>query len=245
MNNLLVIIPAWNEAGAIASVIQKTHSTLPKADILVVNDSSSDNTAEIARQNNAVVLDLPINLGVGGAMRAGFVYAVQNSYEYVVQVDADGQHDPQDIPRLLEKAKQGADIVIGARFAGRGSYSAKGPRKWAMSILAFVMSKYGKIQLTDVTSGFKMYSRRAFTFFSTNYPAEYLGDTIEALMMGLRLGMKVEQVPVAMHARAVGTPSQSPIRAAIYLFRAILSLAVGIISPIPVELKRNIDHGAV
>ena len=139
-HDLLVIIPAWNEEESVGGVVQSVRECVPRADVLVVSDGSRDGTAAAARKAGADVLDLKINLGVGGAMRAGFVYAVDNGYRTAVQVDADGQHNPADIPALVERIEKGADIVIGSRFAGVGKYRSRGPRRWAMKILASVLS---------------------------------------------------------------------------------------------------------
>ncbi|QOR48715.1 glycosyltransferase family 2 protein [Trueperella pecoris] len=227
---VLVIVPAWNEQDSISRVIASIHHSLPEADCIVVNDGSTDNTSRRAREAGADVLDLPINLGVGGAMRAGLRYALNHGYRYAIQVDADGQHDPRYIHDMLAEAEKGFDVVIGARFSGVGTYHAYGPRRWAMILLAKIMSRLAGTKLTDVTSGFKLYSRRSLTLFSENYPAEYLGDTIEALVIGIRTGLRVTQVGVEMNKRLAGTPSHSPIKAAIYLFRAFLALAIALVS---------------
>jgi glycosyltransferase involved in cell wall biosynthesis len=157
--NTLVVIPAFNESEVVATVIREVleHTDF---DVLVVDDGSSDNTAEVASQAGAQVARLPFNLGVGGAMRTGFVFAVENGYRNVVQVDADGQHNPSDLHALVA-ALDGADLVLGARFAGVGSYDVTGPRKWAMRLFAAVLSKTCKTRLTDTTSGFKASGPRA------------------------------------------------------------------------------------
>jgi len=178
------------------------------------------------------VLDLPLNLGVGGAMRAGYKYAHRNGYDVACQLDSDGQHDPAEVPRLLAAmADQGADVVIGARFAGTGTYSVRGPRKWAMRLLSVVLSRVVGTRLTDTTSGFKASNRRAIALFARDYPAEYLGDTVESLVISARAGLKVTQVGVEMRARAAGTPSHHPAKAAIFLGRAILALLVALSRP--------------
>jgi glycosyltransferase involved in cell wall biosynthesis len=139
---MLVIVPAWNEEATLPSVVAEIHETVPGADVLVVNDGSTDRTATVARTTGASVLDLPINLGVGGAMRAGYKYAHRSGYDLAVQLDADGQHDPREITELVRRMREtSADLVIGARFAGRGSYQVRGPRKWSMKLLAAVLSR--------------------------------------------------------------------------------------------------------
>ncbi|MEU7021821.1 glycosyltransferase family 2 protein [Streptomyces sp. NPDC046203] len=232
---VLIIMPAWNEADGVADVIKEVHTTLPGADILVVDDGSGDDTAAVARRAGATVMRLPYNLGVGGAMRAGYRYASDRSYDVTVQVDADGQHDPRDVPELIERLDAGADLVVGARFAGTGAYDARGPRRWAMLVLAFWLSRMSKTRLTDVTSGFRASGRDLIDVFARWYPVEYLGDTVESTIAVVRAGYRVEQVPVAIRPRAAGTPSQSPLKAGLYLGRIgmilLLSLSRSSLGP--------------
>jgi len=239
---LLVVIPAWNEQETIADVVVEVRRTLPNVDILVVNDGSTDLTSDAAAGSGATVLDLPINLGVGGAMRAGYAYAFRRGYPRVVQLDADGQHDPASVPALLETMeRESADIVIGARFAGVGDYTVRGPRRWSMHLLSFVLSRVAGTRLTDTTSGFKLCGRTAIRLFATNYPAEYLGDTIESLVIASRAGLVVRQVGVTMRPRAGGTPSQGALMSAAFLVRAVLALVVALSRPNePIPLERAV-----
>lgn len=239
VTRLLVVIPAWNEELALPGVLDElaelrgTASGLPpRTDVLVVSDGSRDRTVEVARERGVAVLDLPINLGVGGAMRAGFKYAYRRGYDAVVQLDADGQHDPRAIPDLLAAAaEQDADVVIGARFAGAGTYTARGPRRAAMRVLSVVLSRVARTRLTDTTSGFKLAGSRALPLFAADYPAEYLGDTVESLVLASRAGLRITQVPVAMRPRQGGRPSHGPLRAAIFLLRAMLALVIALSRP--------------
>ncbi|HEV7906646.1 MAG TPA: glycosyltransferase family 2 protein [Pseudonocardiaceae bacterium] len=231
---VLIVLPALNEEHNIEKVVNEVKAELPDAGVLVVDDGSSDNTAVRARTSGAEVARLVVNLGVGGAMRTGFRYAVRHGYDVVVQVDADGQHDPSEVQSLLTELGN-ADLVIGARFAGRGDYVAKGPRRWAMKVFALVISRLAHTRLTDVTSGFKAAGPRAVRLFARHYPAEYLGDTLESLVMATRAGLVVRQVPVAMRARAGGRPSTSPVRAAVYLARASLALLLALVRRKPVD----------
>ena len=225
---VLVILPAWNEADSIAEVIAEIRGELPGVDILVVDDGSADATSAIAIAAGAIVATLPYNLGVGGAMRTGYRYAHDHDYDVALQVDADGQHDPRYVPKLID-ALDDANLVIGARFAGEGSYRVRGPRQWAMSMLSLVLSRLAHTRLTDTTSGFKAVDRKLIAMFAHWYPAEYLGDTIEALVRVTRSGYRVTQIPVAMRTRMAGTPSASPFKAALYLFRAFLVLLLALI----------------
>lgn len=224
---VLVVLPAWNEAASLPAVLTEIREHLPTVDVVVVNDGSADQTSAVARAHGVEVLDLPFNLGVGGAMRAGFRYALVNGFDAVVQVDADGQHDPQDVPRLVERLAE-ADVVIGARFSDRGDYEVRGPRRWAMRVLAGVLSRLSRTRLTDTTSGFRAAGPRAVRLFAVHYPAEYLGDTVESLVIAVRSGLSVEQVGVSMRERSAGRPSQGTLKATVYLLRACLALAISL-----------------
>lgn len=225
---ILVVVPAWNEERTVADLVCEVLETSPHVDVLVVDDGSWDETAAVARSAGAQVCRLPFNLGVGGAMRAGYRHALRNRYDVVVQVDADGQHDPAYLDKLVAGLDH-ADVVIGARFAGEGDFPARGPRRWAMAVLARLVSRLAGTRLSDVTSGFRAANRTAIAVFATYYPTEYLGDTVESLVIALRNGCRVEQVPVAMRARAAGRGSQTPARATVYLLRAVLALGLALV----------------
>ena len=227
VQRVLVVLPAWNEEHSLPGVLAEIHEHLPDVGVLVVNDGSADATSAVARRHGAAVLDLPFNLGVGGAMRAGFRYAIEQRYDIVVQVDADGQHDPRDVPRIVAQLAH-HDVVIGARFAGSGEYAVRGPRRWAMQVMAGTISRMAGTKLTDTTSGFRGAGPRAVRLFAVHYPAEYLGDTVESLIIALRSGLSVDQVGVSMRERTGGRPSQSPVKAGIYLLRACLALLISL-----------------
>ena len=210
---VLVIMPAWNEGAVVGSTVREVLHANARYDVLVVNDGSTDSTAEEAAAAGATVLNLPFNLGVGGAMRAGFKYAQRLGYAQVIQVDSDGQHDPRNIDEVLA-GLQHADISIGARFADRGEYKVTGPRKWAMQLLAKVISGLAKTRLTDVTSGFRAANERAVAQYLDHYPAEYLGDTIDSLVVPSAPAARSRRCPWRCgHARAASqatTPSRPP-----------------------------------
>lgn len=230
----LIIMPAWNEEETVGATIRELRESAPWADLLVVDDGSTDSTSRLATEAGASVLVLPYNLGVGGAMRAGYKYARRFGYQRAIQVDADGQHDPKDIQAVLEGLAD-ADISIGARFADKGTYTVHGPRRWAMIFLATVISRLAGTRLTDVTSGFRAANRRAIEQYCEHYPAEYLGDTIDSLVVALRSGLTVTQVGVEMRPRQGGTPSNNPVKAAIYLMRSIFALFIAM-------TRRPVDH---
>lgn len=230
--SLLIIVPAWNEEASVGGVVTELLEVIPYADVLVVNDGSTDRTSAVARAAGATVLDLPINLGVGGAMRAGYKYAYRMGYARAVQHDADGQHDPLNIEKMLAAMdEQQADIMIGSRFAGVGRYRVHGPRRWAMRMLSVVLSIVARTRLTDTTSGSRACNQAAIRLYAGDYPAEYLGDTVESIVIAARAGLKIRQIGVSMRPRAAGRPSQSPFRATAYLARAMLALIVALSRP--------------
>jgi hypothetical protein len=165
-------------------------------------------------------------------MRVGYRYADDRGYDCVLQVDGDGQHDPSQARQLLE-ALAGADLVIGARFAGTGDYDVRGPRRWSMRLLAVVLSRWTGVRLTDTTSGFRATGPRATRLFARHYAAEYLGDTVEAIVLASKAGLTIAQVPVGMRRRMTGRPSAHPLRATLYLGRVLLALVLAAVRRFP------------
>lgn len=223
--DVLVVIPAFNEEANVAAVI--TDVKREGYDALVVDDGSTDRTGEVAELAGAVVLRLPVNLGVGGALRCGFRFAVVNGYATVVQCDADGQHDPGEIPQLLEAMEdRHAELVIGSRFtAGRPRDVGLG-RRLAMAQLARTASRETGAQITDATSGFRAIGGRLLGSFAANYPSEYLSDTVEALARAGRGGYTVAEVAVRMRPRSSGVSSASTVTSIWYVIRVMAALRV-------------------
>lgn len=224
---LLVAIPAWNEAATVGTVVTDLRSLVPDADILVVDDGSTDSTALEARAAGAMVVVLPFNVGVGGAMRTAFLHAHRSDYDAVVQVDADGQHDPASVVDLVA-ALSTASLVVGSRFTPGSEYRVRGPRRWAMLMLSVVLSRVARTRLTDTTSGFRAADRSAVRLFARHYPAEYLGDTIDSLVIAARAGLTICEIPVLMRVRQGGRASHAPFKATLYLGRSVLALAVAL-----------------
>lgn len=225
MYKVLIAIPAWNEEPSLPAVIRSVASHRPDAEILVVDDGSTDKTAHVAAEAGATTVSLPFNVGVGGAMRTAFLYAVRNGYDVVVQVDADGQHEPAELDELIN-GLQVADIVVGNRFHANSTYAVRGPRRWAMKMLGFWLSRMAGAPISDPTSGFRSAGPRAVQLFAVNYPAEYLGDTVGSLSIAIRHGLSVGQAPVTMYFREHGRPSKNALWSALYLGRASLALVV-------------------
>ena len=216
-------IPAWNEQGSIADVIAKVREHRPDAGILVVDDGSTDETARLAAQAGADVVSLPFNVGVGGAMRTAFLYAQRHGYRALVQVDADGQHDPADLDRVLDGLGE-ADVVVGTRFHPDSMYFVGGPRRWAMVLLSKTLSRMNRGTISDPTSGFRSAGPRAIDLFAVEYPADYLGDTVGSLSIAIRRGLVIHEVPVTMYFRQTGRPSKNALWSALYLGRATLAI---------------------
>ena len=226
--DVLVAIPAWNEQGSIADVIAKVREHHPESGILVVNDGSTDLTAVAALESGAFVASLPFNVGVGGAMRTAFLFAQREGYQALVQVDADGQHDPADLEKLIH-GLDSADIVVGTRFHPESMYFVGGPRRWAMVLLSKALSRMNKGTISDPTSGFRAAGPKAIELFAVNYPAEYLGDTVGSLSIAIRHGLVIDEAPVTMYYRAVGRPSKNALWSALYLGRASLALVATVL----------------
>lgn len=219
----LVAIPAWNEQGSIADVIAKVKQHRPDAAVLVVDDGSTDSTAELAEQAGAAVVSLPFNVGVGGAMRTAFLYAKREGFGALVQVDADGQHDPADLDNVLDGLAT-ADVVVGTRFHPNSTYFVGGPRRWAMRLLSLSLSRMNKGTISDPTSGFRSAGPRAIELFAHEYPADYLGDTVGSLAIAIRRGLVIHETPVTMYFRQTGRPSKNALWSALYLGRASLAI---------------------
>jgi len=222
---ILVIVPAYNEEGSVEKVIEEVRTHLSKADILIVNDGSTDHTSEKARACGAVVLDLPFNLGIGGAMQAGYQYAKEKGYDIAVQVDADGQHNPKEIPKLLHalEAKK-VDVAIGSRFIGDSGYRSSTMRRVGISILSYVISMIVRQKITDPTSGFRAANRRTIQLFASEYPQDYPEPEVVVLLHQCHL--KMVEVPVGMSERYSGESSITKIRSIYYMVKVLLAIFV-------------------
>ena len=222
----IVIVPAFNEVECIAGVVDDVRSAGYR--VVVVDDGSSDRTAAAAGAAGAVVIRLPINLGVGGAMRTGFRYAVDHCAPCVIQVDADGQHEPGQIEALLaELERSDADLVIGSRFASGGTYEMSVVRRWCIGVLAAAIRRSGGIAVTDPTSGFRAIRSPLLEAFAVDFPQSYLGDTFEATLVAARQGYRITEVPVTMRQRQGGSPSADLFGLVRAMTRALTILLTG------------------
>ena len=207
MTGVVVVIPAFDEEACVGDVVTAVRGH--GYDCVVVDDASTDRTVEVADQAGAVVIRLPINLGVGGALRAGFRYAVDAGANTVVQVDGDGQHPAELIRTLLERLDEGDfDMVVGSRFAPGGVPSPQSRlRRAAIGVLSTTLRRRGGVTISDPTSGFRAIRDPLLRAFATDFPHHYLGDTFEALLVASRRGYRIAEIPVVMHARQGGQPS--------------------------------------
>lgn len=220
-----VIIPAFNEAQALPGVLFSLHEEVPHHDIIVIDDGSTDMTASVAQDAGATCLSLPFNLGIGGALRLGFRYVVNEGYEQAYQFDADGQHEPSQIPALLA-ALDGADMAIGSRFAGDTDYQVGWTRNLAMGMLRWLVGRLSGQTFSDTSSGFRAFRRPVLELFASEYPVEYM-DSVEALILATGRGFQVVEVPVSMAGRSAGEPSNRNLRLVYHFVRVLIVLLAG------------------
>lgn len=224
-NNLAVIIPAYNEAERIASTIADIRK-FSNADIIVVNDGSTDNTVSEAKAAGAAVLDLPFNLGYGAALQTGLKYALKKGYEFTVQMDADGQHDPSAIQSLIKPVLDSEiDIAVGSRFLSGGDYKAPFIRRVGMLFFAFIASIFTGKRVTDPTSGFQALNRKVMEFYASDaYPVDY--PDADVIIMLHRRGIKFGEIPVTMKMAVGKVSMHSGLKPFYYTFKMLLSILV-------------------
>jgi glycosyltransferase involved in cell wall biosynthesis len=227
-NNLsrktLIIVPAYNEEGSISRVVTNIREHVPSADILVVNDGSKDRTARKARESGAMVINLPYNMGIGGAVQSGFLFAKEKGYHVAVQVDGDGQHPARDIPRLVASLDDGADVSIGSRFVQATGYRPPLIRALGIRIFSFLVSLIVGRRVYDTTSGFRAINRKAILLLTESYPHDY--PEVEALITLHRHGLRFVEVPVEMNRRQEGKSSISAAAAVYYMLKVTLAILV-------------------
>lgn len=228
MNRLLILIPAYNEQGAIAGVVQEVHSVLPGVDILVVDDASEDDTVGTARRAGAQVLSLPHHLGLGGGVQAGYRLAFELGYDYVIRVDGDGQHDPRDIPKMFEVLQgQDCEMVIGSRYVNGKGPSFGFTRSLGIQFFRAVLRPILGKTVHDPTSGFVGVNRRALALFSRSFPLEY--PEIEALVVLQRRRFRFLEVPCHMRPRTTGKSTITALRSLYYIVHVLLGVFVNVL----------------
>lgn len=230
MSRYLAIVPAHNEAEAISATVAEIHQWAPEFDVVVVDDGSTDATALCAQAAGATVLRLPFNLGIGGAMQTGYVYAQEYGYDVAVQVDGDGQHDARHVRELLAwlRAHPGVDMVVGSRFLmpENGGYRSSRPRRAGIGIFSWLVSLITRQRVTDPTSGFRMINRRAIRLFARDYPHDY--PEVEAILLMHAHRLRSCEVPVQMRPRTSGTSAISSTKPVYYMIKVLLAVFIGL-----------------
>jgi glycosyltransferase involved in cell wall biosynthesis len=235
----LAIVPALNEAGSIESVIREIRAEDPDFEVLVVDDGSTDNTAALAEAAGARVVRLPFNLGIGGAVQTGLQYAREHDFGIAVQIDADGQHDPTQLPQLLAPLVAGeADVVVGSRFLGERNYEAPFVRRIGIRVFAAIISAVVGQPLTDTSSSFRAFGRRAIAYFSRDYPHGFV-ESVEATVIAARCGLRLKEVPVVMRQRLMGQSSLTLPISIYYSIKVLVAVFVGIFRRSAYELKEE------
>jgi glycosyltransferase involved in cell wall biosynthesis len=228
-SRVVVIIPAYNEEDSLSHVIDNVRASAPFADIVVVNDGSVDETASIARARRVILLDLPYNLGIGGAVQTGYQFAVEQGYDVAVQVDGDGQHPAEEIPKLLSVLRTGqADMAIGSRFvSGCSGYQVPFARLVGIKILSAFIFLLSRQRITDPTSGFRAVNRNAIRLLARMYPRDYPEPEVVVLLY--RAGHSIAEVPVKMNQRVGGTSSITLLGGLFYVVKVLLAIAIDIV----------------
>ena len=227
-NDVLVVVPAFNEAASIGQVLDGIQSH--GFQVLVIDDGSTDETSVVAHQKNAIVLSLSLNIGVGGALRCGFRYAVENGFTAVIQCDADGQHLPSHLDDLVEATNRtDAHMMIGSRFGSeKTTHDPSLLRRFAMLVLSKVAQHATKYRITDSTSGFRLIQQPLLGELATHLPAYYLGDTFETVVVAGRAGYHVEEIGVAMAPRKHGASSSGNFRSIVLIGKVLTTVLLGI-----------------
>jgi len=223
---ILVIIPALNEEKTVRSIIHGIRTFLPRAEILVVNDGSTDSTGSVAREEGVFVLDHPFNMGIGATMQTGFLFARDNGYDIAVQVDGDGQHNPESLPALVKPIEEGtADLVIGSRYLSRTGFKSTFFRQVGIRFFSGLLWVFTRRRVTDPTSGFRAMDQKVLRLFSEEYPSDY--PEVEALVSAHKNGLRFEEIPTIMRDRQGGISSIGILSAMYYMTKVTLAITVG------------------
>lgn len=221
----LVIIPAYNEEKSILSTVQDVLDHAPGFDYVVVNDCSRDHTREVCREHHLNLLDLPINLGIGGAIQTGYRYALERGYDMAVQIDGDGQHDARYLQTMADKLEsEGLDMVIGSRFIENQGFQSTGLRRFGIQFFKRLIKLLFGTTITDATSGMRLCNRRVLEQFSADYPQDY--PEPETVAWLLRRGYRVREVPVVMRERQAGESSINPAKSIYYMIKVSTAILI-------------------
>lgn len=221
----LIIIPAYNESESIQKTIEEIKKNAADFDYVVINDCSVDNTRDICERNGYNVVNLPINLGIGGAVQTGYKYGMKYGYDLAVQVDGDGQHDPRFLSEMSEHLlNTGADMVIGSRFIEKEGFQSSGARRAGIKYFTFLIRLLTGKTVTDPTSGLRMVNRDIMEMFAQDYPKDY--PEPESVVAVLRRGKKVKEIPVVMRERNGGVSSISLKKSVYYMIKVSLAILI-------------------
>ncbi len=221
----LVIIPAFNESGSIVDTVEDIRKNAPEFDYIVINDCSKDKTSQICKRNDIKVLDLPINLGIGGAVQTGYAYAYRNQYDIAVQFDGDGQHNARYLNEMADKLeREHLDMVIGSRYIKKEGFQSSGLRRLGIRYFTWLIKLITRQKITDPTSGMRMANRDVIEIYAKNYPKDY--PEPESVVTILKKGKKVEEIPVQMNAREEGVSSISPKKSVYYMIKVTLAILI-------------------
>jgi glycosyltransferase involved in cell wall biosynthesis len=228
----IAIVPAHNEEASLGALLAEIRIAEPDLAVVVINDGSTDSTARVAEASGVPVVNLPFNVGIGGTVQTGYQYALEHGYEIAIQVDADGQHDPTEIGRVLEPILEDrADLVVGTRFVSGGGYRGTRVRRMGIHIFASVVSLMVGQRVSDTTSGFRAVNRKALRLFAKEYPHDY--PEVESIVLLSRHGLRMLEVPVRMRVRETGASSITALRAAYYMIKVLLALFIGLFRRYP------------
>ena len=226
---ILVIIPAYNEEESILTTVQALNSVHPEVDAVVVNDASKDNTKNILSENHIHYLVLPVNLGIGGGVQAGYMYAYRNGYDIAIQMDGDGQHPASELDKIIAPIKaEKADIVVGSRFVNKEGFQSSAIRRFGIKFLSSLIYLCTGKHILDVTSGYRAVNRKFIKIFSEEYAQDY--PEPEALVTAAKKGAEIIEVPVMMKERQGGMSSISPIKSIYYMIKVSLAIIIKNIS---------------
>ena len=236
-DSLLVIVPAYNEEGAIGQVVRSIHEHVPGVPVVVIDDCSTDNTMGAARDAGAGILPLPHHLGLGGCVQAGYKLAYELGFEYVIRVDGDGQHDARDIPRIFQKLKtSGCEMVIGSRFVEANGSRPGAVRSLGIRLFRAVLRPILGKTVHDPTSGFVGVNRRALHLFSRSFPLEW--PEIEALVVLQRKKFRFEEEPCQMRPRMAGRSSITALKSLYYIFHVLMGVFINVL-----KYERRLHRG--
>ena len=226
-DRVLIIVPAYNEAGALPALLESLSTLCPECDVVVIDDGSTDNTRQSV-SGTARVVSLPCNVGIGGAVQTGLQIALKENYDYAVQVDGDGQHPPEELGKLLRVARDSdSDLVVGSRFRAAGGFKSTAVRRIGIRLFAWMLSHICGTPITDPTSGFRVMSRRAIAILAKRYSEDF--PEVEAIVQVRRAGLRITEAPVRMAERVTGKSSIGSVKSLLYMLKVPLAILMSLL----------------